>query len=30
MGRVVIQITALTSYHVTLTLNTEDDKVVYE
>jgi hypothetical protein len=30
MGRVVIQITALTSYHVTLNLNNEDDKVVYE
>jgi hypothetical protein len=30
MGRAVIQITALTSYHVTLNLNNEDDKVVYE
>jgi hypothetical protein len=29
-GRIVIQITALTSYHVTLNLNSEDDKVVYE
>ncbi len=29
-GRVVIQITALTSYHVTLNLNSEDDKVIYE
>ncbi len=29
-GRIVIQITALTSYHVTLNLNGEDDKVIYE
>lgn len=29
-GRIVIRITALTSYYVTLNLNSEDDKVVYE
>ncbi len=29
-GRVVIQITALTSYHVILNMNTEDDKIIYE
>jgi hypothetical protein len=29
-GRVVIRITALSSYHVVLNLNTEDDKVIYE
>lgn len=29
-GKVVIRITALTSYHVSLNLNTEDDKVIYE
>jgi hypothetical protein len=29
-GRVVIRITALTSYHVVLDLNYEDGKIVYE
>ena len=29
-GSVVISITALTSYHVVLDLNSEDDKVIYE
>jgi hypothetical protein len=29
-GRVVIRITALTSYHVVLNLNSDDDKVIYE
>lgn len=29
-GKVVIRITALTSYHVILDLNSEDDKVIYE
>lgn len=29
-GRVVIRITALTSYHVILDLNTEDGRIVYE
>ncbi len=29
-GRVVIRITALSSYHVILNLDSEDDKVVYE
>lgn len=29
-GRVVIRITALTSYHVVLDLNTEDGRIVYE
>lgn len=29
-GRVVIRITALTSYHVILNMNTDDDRVIYE
>ncbi len=29
-GRVVIRITALTSYHIILDLNTEDGRIVYE
>lgn len=29
-GKVVIRITALTSYHVVLDLNSEDNKVIYE
>jgi hypothetical protein len=29
-GKVVLRFTALTSYHVCLNLNTEDDKVIYE
>lgn len=29
-GRVVIRITALTSYHVILDLNTQDGRIVYE
>ncbi len=29
-GRIVVRITALTAYYVTLNLNNEEDKVVYE
>lgn len=29
-GIIVIRITAFTSYHVTLNLNSDDDKVIYE
>ncbi len=29
-GKIVIRITALTSYYVTLNMNSEDDRVIYE